>query len=174
MKFGQKIFYIVTGVIVILIISVILALSTTNKSTKPNTTAPIPTPFVGEAVKPVVNYDEGSLQKSAERIKNPGELSQQDKQVRKSLLDRVGNKSGILFEYSTFRITYMQTFDFFESEILTTNVSQAKSDTLAWLKQQGLSENGVCHLPLTFFLNNDVAKKITDPFVSFNPNPDGC
>ncbi len=89
-------------------------------------------------------------------------------------MQQVGNKSGELVQTDKFRLTYMQVFNMFEAEILTTDVAQAKKDVVTWLTKQGLSTQGLCHLPLTFFLNSDVKNQLQGQHVKFNPLPDGC
>ena len=75
---------------------------------------------------------------------------------------------------NTYTIEYVSNPDEFMVEILTIDMNTAKEESVAWLKSQGLSEQGVCNLPVVYYLNYNVAQNLRDMNVKFNPLAPGC
>ena len=82
-----------------------------------------------------------------------------DEAAKERLLAQLpnGQHSGNLYQSSIVSIDYVQGPDLFQVEVLTTNVAQAKAQAVAWFEQKGFSQEGICHLPLSFYLNFQVS-----------------
>ncbi|HEV2340098.1 MAG TPA: hypothetical protein VGT05_05105 [Patescibacteria group bacterium] len=100
-------------------------------------------------------------------------LSQQDIQVKNNLINSLSENSDLLKSTDTFRAEYIATFDEIMVTITSTNILQAKNDTVNWLEGQGISFTGICNFPVIFTLDGSVRDQLPKPFV-FNPLPDGC
>ena len=100
-------------------------------------------------------------------------LSQQDIQVKNNLINSLSENSDLLKSTDTFRAEYIATFDEIMITITSTNILQAKNDTVNWLEGQGMSFTGICNFPVIFTLDGSVRDQLLKPFV-FNPLPDGC
>jgi hypothetical protein len=48
----------------------------------------------------------------------------------------------------------------------------AKKEAVDWLKTQGLSQEGVCNLPLMFYVSDKTTNQTGGE--TFNPLPPGC
>jgi hypothetical protein len=126
------------------------------------------------SVKPLVAYNEHGVALRVDKIKNPQPLTQSDYAARKRLVDTLGGKSGILQKTATYRVEYFKSPDEFMVAIRDINIGNAKKDAIAWFTAQGISANGLCNLPVTFYLEPKVARQIQSLRMTFNLMPDYC
>jgi hypothetical protein len=109
-------------------------------------------------------------------ISNRRKLSFSDQTAKtylKSLLP-AESQSGFLYESSKFNVEYINSPDLFKVEILNTDITSVKEQAVLWFKSKGFSQEGICNLPLSFYLNFDISKQIKDTQGVFNPLPEGC
>ncbi len=111
-----------------------------------------------------------------EKVENRQPLSATDAKVKAKLLALLpdGQKAGIIHQSPNIRVEYILSLDQFNVEIVNTNIANAKKEGNAWFLEQGLSQKGLCDLPLRFYLNNAVFEQMPDIQDTFNPLPDGC
>lgn len=119
-------------------------------------------------------YEQNQLDKDFNRIVNPKELSTTDIQIRNNLIRSLQDKSGILHQDSGYKIEYVKSPDTFMVEILVSDAEIAKTDAIAWFQEKGLSDNGICNLPVEFFLSFDVIQIYRESNQKFNPVPKIC
>ena len=102
-------------------------------------------------------------------------LSTSDIEAKNSLLLRIlhGDQSGIVYQSSNVQIQYIATDNIFQAEILTTQITAAKSDAENWFQSQGISQNGECQL-LIFYINPAIKAPITSLESQASILPDGC
>jgi hypothetical protein len=88
---------------------------------------------------------------------------------------------GDIYRSFMVRIEYVSEPDDFEGEILAGwtawDLNAAKLQAEMWLRMQGLSDFGICHLPLTFYPSGDLRDAFRDAFpdgVPWDPNPVAC
>jgi hypothetical protein len=107
---------------------------------------------------------------------NTDSLSQQDSLAREKLLLKIlhGNYSGVVYESKRVRVEYIQSVNRFNAEILTPNTSQTKQEVSTWFQNNGISQQGLCSLPLIFHLGMDIENQMGESAKTFNPLPDGC
>jgi len=117
-----------------------------------------------------------SQQKMLNMIQNRRPLSQADLLAKQRILTLFpsGQDSGTLYKTQDITIDYVHAADLFQVEIDTTNVEQAKSEAIAWFSQHGVSQQGICDYPVTFYLNFQFGQQLREQHKSFNPLPDGC
>lgn len=136
---------------------------------------PSPTPIsinsqVSKTTVPI-NYVSGSADK-IDKERQP--LSASDSAAKQALLSTLGTNSSLLNITLTFRAEYIAGPDEILIEILTPDITQAKNDAVDWLSSIGFSHDGICHFPVVFFLNRDVAQQLQNRHISFKPLPEGC
>lgn len=136
----------------------------------PQTPTPIPT----QVTNPIVPFASGAADKLLQKVQNPEVLSEADLAIRIKLTDSLGNNSGILNQTEIYRAEYVKSPDKFMVEILTTNIDLAKQEAINWFKGQGLSGDGICKLPIIFYLNYEVKNQLSGGGTTFNPLPEGC
>jgi uncharacterized alpha/beta hydrolase family protein len=119
---------------------------------------------------PPITYDDTSSKKMIDNIEHRQVLSSSDKQT-KELLSSNQNPIKLTDKYS---IEYITAADEFLVEILDTNINQAKTDAAIWFRSQGISQEGICKLPVVFFMNYGVANQIRGLNIKFNPLAPGC
>jgi hypothetical protein len=108
-------------------------------------------------------------------IQNRRQLSPSDKSVKQSILVALNGKpSGTIHQNENFIIEYIHSADLFQAEILTTNVEDAKDEVVVWFTNNGLSAEGVCNLPISFYLNFEIKNQFPESEEMFNPLPRGC
>lgn len=110
-----------------------------------------------------------------ELIQNRQPLSADDlaaKNKMKLFLPK-GHNSGIVYRATDFTIDYVQDPDLFQAEVLIPDVAKAKTEATYWFFSEGMSQQGVCNLPVEFYLNSSVKAQLPDNY-TFNPLPDGC
>ena len=110
-------------------------------------------------------------------VKDNEPLSQADEQAKKSLLinslDGV-NQSGIVYKSSQVQIEYVASANGFQAEILTSQIASAKTETETWFRSEGISQRGICDLPLLFYLSADVKADLPTNDSQVSLLPDGC
>lgn len=142
-------------------------------SPQPSQTWPQPLPLETPR-QPSVQLDPAKSDLLLKKIKSRAPLSNQDSGARKKLVSLLGGKSGVLNKTDTYRLEYVAAPNIFLAEILTTDLTLAKQEAVSWLEAQNLSGEGICNLPLSFYLNSEVSKQLTGKGLVFNPLPDNC
>lgn len=136
---------------------------------------PLPTPTPLPTIKEGnVQYDLNAQHKLLQIAKNPPTLSSSDLEAKKKIIALVPSGSEVVYQSTDFTIYYVNGADLFQGEILTTNITKAKREVVAWFKTQGMSQQGICGLPITFYLNYDVSQKLQYSNIVFSPLPEGC
>ena len=133
-----------------------------------------PTPATTDSV-----YKRGSLEREIERLSQRKKLSAADEKTKAYLMNRLGEKSGVLDETKDYKMEYVSSLDDIEVEIFTQNIEAAKKEALSWLSKIpgsggiGLGPAGICNFPVVFYLDFDVKNSLPQGAV-FDPNPPGC
>lgn len=152
----------------------VLTVTSPSQSDIDNRSIQIITPTI-DPFKPPIRYDLAAEQKSRDREINRQPLSASDQAAKDDMILKIlkGN-SGVLYDRPTVRIIYIKEADWFQAEILTTNIRAAKSEANIWLRNQGLSQEAICKLPVMFYLNYAVVEQFKDKNILFSPLPNGC
>jgi hypothetical protein len=165
-------------IFILLYVGVTITTLNLTKQIKKTTEDTTPTQILSENKytnnHPNVEYDPQGQQDIADKINHRTSLSQNDQTVRTQLINDIGNKSGTVYESPQVKITYLQSGDFFQAEILVPDIQTAKADANLWLRNQGLTQQGICNLPLQFYLNYDISTQLRNNHVIFSPLPNGC
>ncbi|HUQ85567.1 MAG TPA: hypothetical protein VM077_04540 [Candidatus Limnocylindrales bacterium] len=183
----ERVIIVIFAIILIIITVAVIffALSPREKTEEIATPTPIPesatsiepTPLPIEAkTNPPIQYDQDSARKMLDKLNNKTTLSQNDTEAREKLLSLLpaGQVSGVLYRSPTIIIDYTNAADQFQAEIITVDIAQAKADATAWLKSQGLSQQGICDLPVVFYLSRNVLGQLRDKNYTFSPLAEGC
>lgn len=127
-------------------------------------------------VNPSPSYTTRGQDKLLDYVQHRRPLSQEDKNAKTNILSLLPahEESGIIYENPDISIEYVHEPDLFQIEIKTANVSYAKSQAIAWFKQQGVSQAGICRYPVSFYLNFELLNEIKKQHASFDPLPVGC
>ncbi|MDP3991599.1 MAG: hypothetical protein Q8P66_01705 [Candidatus Colwellbacteria bacterium] len=110
-----------------------------------------------------------------DNTENPftGKMLPPDKEIiKRQMVGHLGD-GGTITETPRFNIYYFAP-DVFQVEIKITNIADVRDEAITWFKDKGFSENDICKLPVTFYLNPEVARKLEGSGVSFNTLPDFC
>ncbi|HWY78941.1 MAG TPA: hypothetical protein VNW29_01145 [Candidatus Sulfotelmatobacter sp.] len=119
---------------------------------------------------PPVEYNVEQTKKMLDLVDHRRPLSSMDKQTR----DKLVKLKNPLIDTTNFGIEYVSEPDEFMVEIRTINIKTAKDETIAWFQKKGLSQEGICHLPIVFYLNSDTAQNLRGIPLKFDPLPLGC
>lgn len=182
---GQRENYFVIALALILVIIVIMiaAISIQQNEITKHSQSPTPTPVASEVnptqaanTKPPVTYKKDASIKLVRKEEQRTPLSATDAQAKAHILQLLpqGQDYGTVYSSNNITIDYVQALDLFKVEILTVDVASAKTEAENWFKQQGMSQEGICDLPLGFYLNFDIANILKTSNFTFNPLPDGC
>lgn len=172
-------YFVILLACVLLIITFSIAYITFNaKPEGPKTLSPLPTvepSVISTAPLPVV-LDNSAESRLANIITHRPKLSAADAQQKTTTLNTIlhGPNSGILFRNSDVQLEYVQSADLFMAEIYTTHIIQAKTETADWLRQQGFSQQGICNLPVIFYLDPGITQQLQGQDVIFSPLANGC
>jgi hypothetical protein len=165
----QTILVLIIAIILVLILFLFAILIFTNKKT--TATNPVNTTI---SITPPINYNLKDQQKLLNEVTVRTPLSAGDSLVRKNLIASIGGKSGNLLLTSNVVLSYIASADVFQGEILIPDADTAKNETVKWLTSQGLSKEGVCKLPLMFFITPDAVSGFQATKKEFSPLPPGC
>lgn len=141
----------------------------------PNETEPSPTDSEPHSNPPVQHDSEAEL-KFLDKIENRRPLSDNDAFAKAKIIALLpqGETSGTVYQSGNIRIAYIEPGDVFQIEILTTNIDQAKAEANIWLRSKGISQQGICDIPIQFYLNWDIMQELKGSHIIFSPLPNGC
>lgn len=168
---------VIFGLILIIIILIIVATTLNNKQNQEKESllaTPTKAPVIIQTNNGTIKYNADKQDALYQKLQNPSELSQSDNSVKTQLINSLGNETGMLYQSSNVAISYIKSVDLFQAEILTPDIQTAKQEANDWFSNQGLSHQGMCNLPVVFFLNSHVADQLRNNSVIFNPLSNGC
>lgn len=162
---------LIAGVTVFVIMLGIVLLKSPSKSEQ-HKAGVVVTPTISQETKtdPPVLYKKERNDKMLEILDTRPALSGSDKAIR-AKLTALRNPLQNTNEYS---LEYLSSPDEFMVEIRTVDINSAKEKVIAWLKNTGLSDEGICHLPVVFYLNYATANSLRGMNMQFDPLPPGC
>lgn len=99
-------------------------------------------------------------------------LSPDKESVKRELVAGVGG-AGTIAETPDFNVHYFAP-DIFQVEIKNIDIVNTREKAIVWFKTKGFSEEDICKLPVTFYLNAEIALKLEGSGVIFNTLPDFC
>ena len=123
-----------------------------------------------------------ALARDYERFAHRVPLFAADQGVRDRLIEalrrsfRVASRDpveGIIYRDAGVQVKYVSGPDDFEAEILTADFNLAKRTVEAFLARQGLSGQGICDLPLSYYVNWKLRESLPSG-THFDPNPLAC
>ena len=180
----ENYFVIIFGfILVVIVIAIGIILLTASKQPATPTVTITPTSSVPSITVPnaytysPLKYNAVAARRLFTREVQPTPLSSSDAQAKTRILQSLsttGPNAGIIYTSNTIIIHYVPALDLFKVEVLTIDVPTAKADAETWFKQQGMSQQGICDLPLGFFPNWKVANFLKQSNYEFNELPDGC
>jgi len=137
---------------IVVLVLVFAAFTRKAPTTSEGTPLPIPTKIeIDESHRPTPTLPpQTALSTIVSHIDNRQTLSPADLQVRQSLISN-SNQTGVIAQKPTFTFHYSSDADVFQVEITTSNITTATSEALTWLHSQGLSDAGICNLPVVVF-----------------------
>lgn len=170
--------------ILILVVGIFIALPIILLTTRPPSTQQAPLPEIPKAsvsktqpspvTKPAIDYSSDQSKRLLEIIASRPTLEANDQAARVKIIQSLGNKSGILVQNSDYQIEYIKAANVFHIELRTTNYEQAKSLATNWFLEQGLTLDGVCKLPVVFYLDAATKDALRAQPIEFDPLPKGC
>lgn len=122
----------------------------------------------------IITYNNQKRDQLVDKIAGKKTLSSQDLDVKNKILKKFNNESTVIYKESGFMIIYLATPDIFQVEISTINYQLVKTKATEWFKTQGFSLDGICNLPVMFYLSAEVKNQLKDKDINFNPLPEGC
>lgn len=173
---------IIAGSIIAIILVIIALFSSQNPNHPSNISITSPTPIKTNqqeqnTFSPTISQrtvPETNDEKLLDKITNRQPLSDNDTQVKKTLIGSLAPHTETIYATDTFRVVYVYVQDLFMVEILTIDTQKAKSDAVAWFKSQGMSFEGICKLPISFFPSFDTNQQLKSQGAEFNPLTEGC
>ncbi len=177
----NKTLFLIGGLISIIFLIILIRIFTLSQSSSPavsptplNTTinTPYPTVEPNQTTQPAYNINQ--TDKDYQRIISKKQLSASNQAIRDKLISSLNSQSGILQNSLDFQISYVKSPNVFMVEIKTNNADNAKQEAENWFTNQGLDQDGICNLPVVFYLSPDVDDYFKQHNLQFNPVPDGC
>lgn len=169
-----KLRLIIIFVFVILVILVItLAILSHGGETQKNTSIIPSTTPVSVNQQPII-YDQTKSEQALHSLVNRQPLSSNDLFVKQKLI--ISANGDIVYTSSDFTVEYIKPLDQFQVELNSINLGLAKQEAEKWFLSEGLSQTGICTLPVSFEISANVVQqlKTTNKSVVFSPLPDGC
>ncbi len=165
---NSKLLILIVVVLVLVIIVSLISLRITPRQGTGLPPSPSPTPTSASVINPA------GLEKNYQRIAKRQPLPANSLEIKKNLINRSKNNSGVLVKTNDFQVEYVEPMDLFMIQIKNINTEQTKSEAFLWFKNQGLDNQSVCNLPIMFYLNSDVSFYLQKNSLQFNPQPKEC
>ena len=183
LKRNENIFIIVVSASLLLIVFLIAFFSFQTSKKAPELTYPTPIQQAEASVTPLpsttpnkVRFDQATEKRLLEKLKNRQPLTTEDAAAKARILAQLpqGETSGIIYQSNNIIIDYVEPVDEFQGEITTTNIATAKSEAVLWFRAQGMSQKGVCDLPLNFYPSYEIVHYLNQQNTVFYSLPEGC
>lgn len=183
MKKPSDIFAILVGIVLLLIVvGIAIVITRSGKNTPDTSESLTPTPSKARPTAAALNgnpltfYNESAQDKLLAAIKAKKPLSAEDGLAKANILAArpADKQSGVLYTSNQIIIEYVQAPDLFMVEILTTDINAAKSAANLWFRSRGLSQQALCSMPVSFYLNYEVANQLRGKNINFSPLANGC
>lgn len=173
MQNKQKIYIGIVVLALIIIVTFLLSSNLLHRSLFKTGGDITPTLNPNAQTNPPVAYNQQGAKSILNKIEKKQYLSPTDSTIKNRLIAAT-NSEGVVYKTNDFRVDYVKAADEFQVEILTTDTANAKKLANEWLRSKGLSQQGICNLPILFYLNFDIANQLRGKGIEFNPTPDGC
>ena len=175
----RKTIAIVLGILIFIGVILILIVLGGVKKTPPANTSITPAPTsaqnTNQTPQSPPTYNTSASQKALQNFTNrPTPQATSDTTIRKGIIDRLDGKSGTVRETANYRIEYLLAPNDFEVEILTKEANNAKAQAVDYLKGVGLTEDGICKLPIIFYLKYSILQEFKKSGQTFSSLPDFC
>lgn len=168
MKKGEKIIYIlVVSVVFCMYIGLMYIFISGAHTRKPQTTHPASDAFSHTSPTP----KKGAQQQMIDSRKS---LSIKEAQIKKQIIQRLNNQTGVAYKQKEFSVLYLANNDTFQVRILTNDLEGVKTKVLLWFSNQGFSHDGICSLIIDFHTTPQALQKNQQVGKRFNPFPEGC
>lgn len=167
---------LLAGILLIIVFVIVYVAFTQSTTSRTKISSPVPSPTETQSNNLPVLYDYSAEDRLAKTIQTRPSLSPEDTQAKTAMLNTIlkGFNSGVLYETDDIRIEYVQSANLFMGEIKTTNIVKAKAEAGTFFLNNGLSQQGICKLPLMFYLDPLVSQSLQGQNVIFSPLPNGC
>lgn len=121
-----------------------------------------------------LKFQEGTRGKLYDKLTSERILSSSDELKRTLIISEIGSESGTLYSSPNVLLGYLSSPDYFQAEINTANIDSAKKEVVDWFLSKGISQAGICNLPIMFLLNQEATSEFIDSGRKFNPLAPGC
>lgn len=173
-----KRYKIIIGIVgtILLLLIIGLVMIAFQAVTPPEESQPTPTLVPSPTTVKQVLFDKESEMLLLDKLINRETLAENDAAVKSRILTNLpaGKTSGVVYQSGIVRVEYILPVDEFKAQILSTSIDQAKKDAVQWFQQQGMSAQGICALPLNFYLQTNVARYLKENQIVFNLLPNEC
>lgn len=122
---------------------------------------------------PPVKINEKKLLKALDVLRDRPVLSQKDKAAKNKIINTLA-KQKYSKTYRDYEIEYIKSADEFLVGINGLNTQKAKYWASMWFKLNGISDQGLCRLPVVFYLKPIVSRQLRPLNIQFEPIPDNC
>jgi hypothetical protein len=159
----------------IILLTIIVLINNPRKQFRTGTQTPTSTAPANTA-QSTRSFNNDPQARLIERVTNREPLSPSDVAAKDYILSRLeaGKHSGQLYQSKSIIIEYVASANLFQVEILTEDINQAKTEAVTWFQDQGLSVEGICKHPISFYLNFDIKNQLGEAADGFNPLPPDC
>lgn len=139
----------------------------------------IPTPITSNVFAPSVIPTQNIVQaqqndKLINAVEHRSSIASSDTQAKQLLINSLPENTEIIYSTNLFRVFYIPTPDVFQVEIDDQNYQEAKKSAVDWFISKGFTQDGICKLPVVFYLNFDIKQQLPDRGANFTPLAQGC
>ena len=169
--------------LIVLLLGTILVVSVTrgkNQSSDTSTVLPTPTPVVYSIPRkpatpsiPAV-FEPKETEKMLQTLKYRQPLSTVDAKTKIKLINSISQNEENIITNDEFAVDYIQPLDLFQVEIKISDIDKAKKDAVTWFISKGMTSDGVCKLPVTFYVGYSILQEIKQEGIQFSPIANGC
>lgn len=168
--------YLGIGIVVFIIYLVLIFVFFTRQT--PQATQVTPSIAPSPTMSIITTYPFEDITIIFDAAKTKKITDQNDLLVRKQLIGIPGNKMKTIYDSTNFRVQYIPKTDVFMIQLLATDITKARKESISFFTTKGLSMDGICNLPIIFYSNWEQVggQKTSRPGsgMRFYPPPDGC
>lgn len=165
--------YIIAGVICIVFLLGFVGISSLklNKSSM-SSTRTTPTPLENRPQLPSI-LDTKKTNQAISILQNKPQLSAQDTAAKQKLA-AAADTTEFVYGSPEFSVYYLKHDGTFQVEVNSLDVTRAKNDAASWFVSKGFTLDGLCKIPVIFYLGPAPLQIAQQKNMQFNPLPNNC
>lgn len=169
----KRIIVVAIGIIIFILLLIGITFLESLKTKRAVTETTTPSPVTSSSSYKKI-YKPNEAQKILENAINKPTLPPNDLAIRNSIVATLPQPVTTIFKTDLVEVRYVKGPNDFEGKITSVRVNEAKNQVITFFRDKGLSNEGICNLPLVFYPSLEIKTQFEQEGKTFTFLPDFC